>query len=367
MQIKVSDVLNSIHEFAPSSLQEAYDNTGLLIGDPDKFVKQVLVALDVTEQVVDEAISQGCGLIVSHHPLIFKGLKRITPAGTTERLVIKAIKNNIAIAAAHTNLDNILHGVNGRIADKLGLERISILRSADGLLKKLVTFCPSTHAEQVRAAIFEAGAGCIGDYDCCSYNLDGTGTFRASENASPFVGKKHEIHFEAEQRIETILPSYMVSKVVNALINAHPYEEVAYDIYPLQNKFDKVGAGVLGHLKHPMPIEDFFRFVSKTFNNKVLRHSALIDKPIRRVALCGGSGSFLISDAKASNADIFITADLKYHDFFEADGKLVLVDAGHFETEQFTKELIADIIKKKIPNFAPLISEVNSNAVHYFF
>ncbi len=316
MQIKISEIIQCLNESAPLSLQEAYDNSGLLVGDSEKLVERVLVSLDVTEEVLDEAISKECGLIVSHHPLIFKGLKHITPTGPVERIVLKAIQNDIAIASAHTNLDSVLHGVNGRIADMLGLERISILRSVDGLLKKLVTFCPSSHAEQVRAAIFEAGAGHIGHYDCCSFNLEGIGTFRAGAEASPFVGEKSKIHHEPEQRIETILPSYLVRKVVQAMIVAHPYEEVAYDIYPLQNKFDKVGAGMLGHLKQPMSIEDFFRFVSKTFNNKVLRHSPLLDKPIQCVALCGGSGAFLIPDAKASNADVFITADLKYHDFF---------------------------------------------------
>lgn len=367
MQIKISELLQVLHESAPLSLQESYDNSGLLIGDPDKLVERVLLSLDVTEAVLDEAISKRCGLIVSHHPLIFKGLKHITPSSPVERAVLKAIQHDIAIASAHTNLDNVMHGVNGRIADKLGLEQISILKPVEGLLKKLVTFCPSAHAEKVRTAIFEAGAGHIGHYDCCSYNLEGFGTFRAGGEANPFVGKKNEIHHEPEHRIETILPSYLVQKVLQAMIAAHPYEEVAYDIYPLQNTFNKVGAGMVGQLKQPMSTEDFFRLVGKTFHNKVLRHSLPIDKPIHRVALCGGSGAFLISDAKASKADVFITADLKYHDFFEADGKLVLVDAGHFETEQFTKELIGDIIKKKIPNFAPLISEVNTNAVHYFF
>jgi dinuclear metal center YbgI/SA1388 family protein len=367
MQIKISEIIQCLNESAPMALQEAYDNSGLLIGDPEKLVDKALLSLDITEAVVEEAISKGCGLIVSHHPLIFKGLKRITPTGPVERIVLKAIQNDIAIASAHTNLDNVIHGVNGRIAEMLGLEKLSILRPLDGMLKKLVTFCPSTHADRLRAAIFEAGAGHIGHYDCCSYNLEGIGTFRAGEEANPFIGEKNEIHHEPEQRIETILPSYLVQKVVQAMIAAHPYEEVAYDIYPLQNKFGKVGAGMLGQLKKPMPMVDFFRFVSETFNNKFLRHSPLIDKPIKRVALCGGSGAFLIPDAKASGADVFITADLKYHDFFEADGKLVLVDAGHFETEQFTKELIGDIIKKKFPNFAPLISEVNTNAVHYFF
>ncbi len=305
MEIKISEIVQSLHELAPLSLQEAYDNSGLLIGDPDKLVERVLVSLDVTEAVLDEAISKRCGLIVSHHPLIFRGLKHITPASPVERAVLKAIQNDIAIASAHTNLDNVMHGVNGRIADKIGLEQISILKPVEGLLKKLVTFCPSAHAEKVRTAIFEAGAGHIGHYDCCSYNLEGFGTFRAGGEANPFVGKKNEIHHEPEHRIETILPSYLVQKVLQAMIAAHPYEEVAYDIYPLQNTFNKVGAGMVGQLKQPLSTEDFFRLVGKTFNNKVLRHSLTIDKPIQRVARCGGSGAFLISGCKGFQKQMF--------------------------------------------------------------
>jgi dinuclear metal center YbgI/SA1388 family protein len=365
--MKVSDILNAIHEVAPLKLQESYDNAGLLIGTYDQQISQVLICVDITEDVIDEAIAKKCELIISHHPIIFRGLKNLVPNGPVERIVLKAVKNDIAIAAVHTNIDNVLHGVNAMIAKRIGLQKTQVLRPMPDQLKKLVTFCPTDHADKVRQAIFEAGAGQIGAYDSCSYNLEGFGTFRGGEESNPFVGSKNQVHREPEQRIETIVPSYKLKKVLDAMIHAHPYEEVAYDIYPLDNTFGNIGAGMLGYLANPITPKDFLERVMKQFNCKALRHSQLLDKPIQKIALCGGSGAFLIHDAQAAKADVFLTADLKYHDFFEADNKLLVIDAGHFETEQFTKELIADIIQKKIPNFAPLISEVNTNAVHYFF
>lgn len=367
MKKTISEILQILHEFAPLSLQESYDNSGLLIGEYDRSVERVLISVDVTEEVVDEAVQKHCELIISHHPLIFKGLKKIIPDGHVERTVIKAIKNNIGIAAAHTNLDNVLGGVNAKLAHHLGIEGLSILKTTNNLLNKLVTFCPTAHADKVRHAMFEAGAGHIGGYDSCSYNLEGFGTFRGGDDAKPFVGKKNQLHQEPEQRIEMIVPVYKRNQVIQAMINAHPYEEVAYDVYPLDNTYEGAGAGMIGNLNRPMDQSAFLEYVRDRLHCKILRHSELLTNRVSRVAICGGSGSFLIPDAKRTGADVFITADLKYHDYFEADRKILLIDAGHFETEQFTKELIADIIQKKIPNFAPLISEVNTNAVHYYF
>ncbi len=366
MEIKIDELLRSLFEEAPLILQESYDNSGLLIGRADQMVSRVLISLDVTEAVVDEAIQKKCGLILSHHPLIFKGLKNLVPSGPVERTVVKAVQHNIAVAAMHTNLDKVIQGVNGKIADKLGLKNRKIMQTEKNLLKKLITFCPVEQAEKVRLALFEAGAGQIGDYDSCSYNLDGFGTFRAGEGTTPFTGEINKLHKETEQRIETIVPVYLINKVLQALFQAHPYEEVAYDIIPLDNEFDQTGSGLIGYLEQAMEEKNFFELIRQQLKTPFLRHSQSIGKPIQKVALCGGSGSFLINHARAANADAYVTADLKYHDFFEADGKLLLVDAGHFETEQFTKELLADIIRKKIPNFAPLISGVDTNAVHYF-
>lgn len=366
MEIKINELLKALYQEAPLMLQENYDNSGLLIGRTDQLVSKVLISLDVTEAVIDEAIQKECGLILSHHPLIFKGLKNLVPSGPVERTVVKAVQHDIAVAAMHTNLDKVLWGVNGKMADKLGLVSRNIMQAEKNLLKKLITFCPNEHAEKLRLALFEAGAGQIGDYDSCSYNLDGFGTFRAGEGTNPFVGEKNELHKETEQRIETIVPVYLLDNVLQALFRAHPYEEVAYDVIPLDNEFNQTGSGLVGRFEQPMDENDFFEFLKKQLKVPVLRHTRLLGKPIQKVALCGGSGSFLIPRARAVKADAYVTADLKYHDFFEADEKLLLVDAGHFETEQFTKELLADIIQKKFPNFAPLISGVDTNAVHYF-
>jgi dinuclear metal center YbgI/SA1388 family protein len=366
MELKIRDILQSIQQIAPLSLQESYDNCGLLIGDEESAIKQVLVCIDVTEEVVDEAIKRECGLIISHHPLIFKGIKKLTPKGQVERIVIRAIANNIAIAAMHTNLDNSGQGVNFKIAEKLQLKSASVLQPTEGLLKKFVTFCPHSYADKVREAISQAGGGSIGNYDSCSFNSNGTGTFRANEAATPYVGQKNHLHEEPETRIEMIVPEFHISAVVRSLIAVHPYEEVAYDIYPLENQFQSFGAGIIGFLPDEMTENEFLVYLQTIFGTASLRHTAFIGKKIGKVAVCGGSGAFLIKTALSAQADAFVTADIKYHDFFEADGKLFLVDAGHFETEQFTKELIVEIIQKKYPTFAVLNSGVNTNAVCYF-
>jgi dinuclear metal center YbgI/SA1388 family protein len=365
--MKINELLSIILEVAPLSLQESYDNCGLIIGDPHAEINKVLLCIDVTEAVVEEAVSKECSLIISHHPIIFKGLKRLTPESHLERVVLKAIRNNIAIAAMHTNLDNSINGVNKKIADKLGLKHQRILQPTKGLLKKLVTFCPVSHVEDVRKAIFDAGAGQIGKYDCCSFNTEGTGTFRAGNEANPFIGDIGSLHHETEVRIETILPDFLTQKVIRAMISAHPYEEVAYDIYPLDNVYDSVGAGMLGTLENSLSEVGFMDLVMDVFGTPSLKHSPFTGKMVQNIAVCGGSGAFLLPAAMRAKADAFLTADVKYHDFFETENNLLLVDAGHYETEQFTKELIADILRKKIPNFAVLFSEVNTNAVGYYF
>jgi dinuclear metal center YbgI/SA1388 family protein len=366
MEIKIKDILQSIQQIAPISLQESYDNCGLLIGDEENIVSKVLVCIDVTEEVITEAIQMDCALIISHHPIIFKGLKKIVPKGPVERIVIQAISNNIAIAAMHTNLDNSNLGVNFKIAEKMKLESTSILQAREGMLKKIITFCPDSFAGNIRKAMTDAGAGHIGNYEECSFNMKGVGTFLANNMASPFVGQKHNLHEEPETRIEMIVPDYHVHKVVQALVSAHPYEEVAYDIYPLENHFQNAGAGFLGMLPDELTELQFLAFVKEIFGTETLRHTSFTGKKIKKIAVCGGSGAFLIQNAKAAKVDAFVTADIKYHDFFEVDGSMLLIDAGHFETEQFTKELIVELIRKKFPTFAVLNSEVNTNAVCYF-
>lgn len=364
--MKIKDIIAVLEEFAPLAYQEDYDNAGLIIGDKNTDCKGVLISIDVTEDVVEEAINKKANLIVCHHPIIFSGLKKITGRNYIERTVIKAIKNDIAIYAAHTNIDNVHKGVNAKIVEKLGLENPKILLPVRNQLKKLVTFVPTEKVEEVRQAIFKAGAGHIGDYDCCSYNLNGKGSFRASEQANPYVGEIGKIHYEEEVRVETIFPAHLQSKLIKALINAHPYEEVAYDIYPLNNENPKIGAGLIGEFENSIDEKEFLSQLKEVFKVPVIKHTPLLGKKIQKVAVCGGSGSFLLSRAIRQNADIFITGDMKYHQFFDAEMQIVIADVGHFESEQYTKDLFYDILTKKIPNFAFHFSEVNTNPVNYF-
>lgn len=363
MQIKT--VTDIIETFAPLALQEKYDNAGLLVGNPDMAVSGALMCVDVTESVIDEAIAMNLNLIIAHHPLIFNGLKKITGQNEVQRCVMKAIKNDIAIYAAHTNVDNVIDGVNGRIADKIGLINRKVLQSKSDMLVKLVTFVPKLHVQRVREAIFEAGAGHIGNYDACSYNSEGYGSFRANSNATPFVGEVNKIHYEEETRIEVILPEYIQNKVIASMIKAHPYEEPAYDIFPLLNDYQQVGSGLVGELLEAENESDFLQRIRVLFGGNPIRHTALTGKKIKKVAVCGGSGSFLLQDAIKAGADIFISGDFKYHDFFGAENKIIITDVGHFETEQFTKELFFDIIRKKLPTFAVHISKVNTNPIIY--
>jgi dinuclear metal center YbgI/SA1388 family protein len=313
-----------------------------------------------------EAIAKKCNLVISHHPFIFRGLKKLTSAQPETAVITLAIRNDIAIYAIHTNLDNSLDGLNALILSKIGVSRYRILSPKHGLLSKLAVFCPVDHAEKVRQALFDAGAGQIGNYDCCSYNVNGEGTFRASDLANPYVGEKNKIHVEQETRIEVIFPGYLENRIIEALMAVHPYEEVAYDLYPLRNSMSQAGAGLIGELAEPSDETQFLTQVRNNLNLPVIRHSPFLSKTIKTVALCTGSGGFLIQEAIRANADVYLTADLKYHDFFEAENKLLLADIGHYESEQGVKEwLFAELIEK-FPTFAFLISEVNTNPVHYF-
>ncbi len=364
--MKLKEIISVFEEAAPFSLQESYDNSGIQFGNPEDEVSKGLICLDITEKVVDEAIENRCDLIISHHPLLFKGIKQLTGQHYTQKALIKAIKHDICLLSVHTNLDSVMHGVNHKLAQKMGLNNIRVLQPRKGLLKKLVVFCPVVHAEKVRNALFKAGAGVIGDYDCCSYNLDGQGTFRAGDNTQPFVGEKGQVHFEEEFRIETILPSYLEKNVIKAMIEAHPYEEVAYDLYPLDNAFEKTGMGMVGDLPEPENENFFLQKLKTALNAHGIRHSPLTGNQVKKVALCGGSGSFLRDSAMAAGADIFVTADLKYHDFFDATDRMLLADVGHYESEQFTSEILYEIVSKKITTFALQISGINTNPVRYF-
>ena len=362
----VRDIIHCIEEFAPTFYQESYDNSGLQIGNYQLEVKGVLLSVDVTEEVIDEAASVGANLIIAHHPLIFAGLKRITGGNYTERTIIKALKADIAIYSCHTNMDNISGGVSFKMAEKLGLSNIKVLKPITGMFYKLVTFVPIDHAEKIRGVILEAGAGHIGNYDYCSYNLTGEGTFRASEKASPFVGTKGEIHVEPEIRIETIFAKHLENKIIPALIKAHPYEEVAYDIYPLANRNANVGAGIIGDFNQPVEEKMFLNLLKTIFKMPLIRHTALMGRNISCVALCGGSGSFLLNDACKVGADAFVSADFKYHQFFDADNRILIADIGHFESEQFTLEIFYELLMKNFSNFAVHFTKVKTNPINYF-
>ncbi|MCT4591104.1 MAG: Nif3-like dinuclear metal center hexameric protein [Carboxylicivirga sp.] len=363
--MQIQNIINELEQFAPSALKEDFDNVGLLVGDASDEVKGVLITLDITEKVIDEAIEKDCNLVVAHHPIMLSGLKKINGRNATERIVIKAIRNNIALYASHTNADSVINGVSGKMCEKLGLENCKVLSPKKESLLKLVTFVPSEQAETVRTAIFDAGAGQIGNYDACSYNLSGEGTFRGDENTNPYVGEKGKIHTEKEMRIETILPSHIKNRVIKALIKAHPYEEVAYDLYPLANEWKTTGLGMVGELPHEIDEATFLNRLKNTFQTGCVRYTDLLNKPIKRVALCGGSGSFLLGKAIAEKADVFVTGDFKYHQFADAEGRILIADIGHFESEQYTKEVFFEILTKKFSNFAIHLSNVNTNPVNY--
>lgn len=363
---KLHEIISELERFAPLSYQESYDNCGLLTGHGDMDITGALLSLDCIESTIDEAIAKGYNLIIAHHPIIFGGLKRLNGTNYVERTIIKAIQNHIAIYACHTNLDNVKLGVNKKIADKLGLVNQRILSPKKSLLKKLVTFVPAGHLESVRSALFEAGAGNIGNYDQCSFMLEGTGSFRGNEHSNPVLGEKGKLSLEKETRLELIFEGVRQGGILSALRQSHPYEEVAYDIYQLENSYQDVGSGMTGELKEPMPETEFLTLLKQVFNVKFLKHTALRQKAIKTVALCGGSGSFLLKNAINSKSDIYISSDFKYHEFFDAEGNIVVADIGHFETEQFTPEIFYEIISNKFPNFATYLTETNTNPVNYF-
>lgn len=363
--MKISDLTSFIETIAPLSLQEDYDNAGLLTGDPSWECTGVLCTLDVTEEVVNEAVRRQCNCIVAHHPLIFRGLKRITGYNAVERTVIASIKNNIAVYAAHTNLDNIISGVNGKIADKLRLTNRKVIDPKKSVLQKLYTFVPAADLDKVRDALFAAGAGDISQYTECSFTHPGTGTFKPGEGTDPYSGKIGVRQNESEIKLEVILPDYKINAVLHALFRTHPYEEVAYDLVNLANAHIGIGSGIVGDIE-PVSESDFLTFLNRHFNDGTIRHSPFTGKQIKRVAICGGAGSFLISRALTLGADAYVTGDIKYHEFFDAVGTMLLCDIGHYESEQFTTDLFIDLLLQKFPTFAVLKSEVRTNPVHYF-
>lgn len=364
--MKISEIIAQLESFAPPAFQESYDNAGLLTGDANEECTGALVTLDSTEEVIREAIRKNCNLVVAHHPIIFRGLKTITGKNYVERAVITAIRNDVAIYAIHTNLDNVLNGVSGKMAEVLGLKNVNVLSFRENTLKKLFTFVPIENAEQVRKAIFDAGGGNIGKYSQCSFNMDGSGTFMAKEGADPYIGEVGKPTTTREMKIEIVFPAYLENKIVDAMLSAHPYEEVAYDVVALSNNYQLAGSGVIAEIEEPMSETNFLQHLKDRFELQTIRHTPFLEKPVKRVAICGGAGSFLIPKALSAGADVFVTSDVKYHEFFDAEGKMLVADIGHFESEQFTTELLRQLLAEKFPTFAILKSGTKTNPVNYF-
>ncbi len=364
--MKIAEIIHHLETIAPPAFQESYDNAGLLTGMPEWECTGALITLDATEEVIMEAKERNCNMVIAHHPIIFKGLKKINGKNYVERAVIAAIKNDIAIYAIHTNLDNMLQGVSGKMAEILGLQNINILSFKENTLKKLFTFVPIESAEDVRKAIFDAGGGNIGKYSQCSFNMDGTGTFMAKEGADPYIGEVGKPTTTREMKIEVVFPYYLELKIVQAMLDAHPYEEVAYDVVALSNFYQYTGSGVIAELPEPIEEKDFLTRLKEVFRLPVVRHTPLLNRPVKRIAICGGAGSFLITSALTAKADVYVTADVKYHEFFDADGRMVIADIGHFESEQFTIDLLRDVLVQKFPTFAILKSGIKTNPVNYF-
>lgn len=370
--MKIRDIITLFEELSPLAYSEGFDNTGLLVGDANADITGILVTLDTLEAVVDEAIAKKCNLIVSFHPIIFSGMKKIIGKTYVERVVQKAIKHDIAIYSNHTALDNSWNGVNAKICEKLGLKNRKVLIPQKGTIKKLITFVPVKNAETVRNAIFEAGGGSIGNYDHCSFNIEGLGSFRGNEESDPVIGEKGILHFEKEVQVGVTFPKHLERNVLKALFESHPYEEVAYEVTTLDNDNQQIGMGMIGEFEEPFTAMEFLEFLKKTMNTDCVRYSQPLEKPIKKVAVLGGSGSFAIEAARGAGADAFVSADFKYHDFFRAENAILLADIGHYESEQYTKELLHSFLTKKMTNFAPalaeekiIISDINTNPISY--
>jgi dinuclear metal center YbgI/SA1388 family protein len=366
LTMKIKEVIQVLEQWAPKAFQESYDNSGIQTGNSVLELTGALISLDVTEEVIDEAIRLKCNLIISHHPLLFKGIKSITGKNDIERCLIKAIKHDLTLYAIHTNLDHIANGVNYKIGKILGLHDLRILMPKSDLLSKLVTYVPLKDKETVVKALFHAGAGQIGNYSECSFQSEGTGSFKPNNESRPTIGEANKLEHVPEYRIETVFPSHLQYNILAALKKAHPYEEVAYDIFPLNNNWESVGAGMIGKLHKPMAVNEFLAHLKTTMKLNTFKATRGFNGNIEKVALCGGSGSFLLKNALNSGAQAFVTADFKYHEFFDAEDQILVADIGHYESEVYTKDLIYGYLKEKFSNIAILISEINTNPIHYY-
>lgn len=362
----IADVTSAIEKIAPLALQEDYDNCGLQVGNRTEICTGAILCVDVTQAIVDEAVSRGCNLIISHHPLIFKGLKRLTGASQVEQTVMKAIRTGVAIYSCHTAIDNATNGVSWEMARRLNVVDVETLEPQQGKLLKLSVMVPNAYCEAVKTAIFNAGAGTIGYYDCCSFSVQGEGSFRALKGANPFVGQVGEVHHEPETRIDVVMPRWLKNKVETALINAHPYEVPAYEFIAIENELKLTGSGVVGRLSTIVKLSQLISQIKEAFNSPIVRcNTAEVEQEVSKIAMCGGSGSFLIRNAIAKGVQVYITSDVKYHDFVDYKNDIIIVDIGHFESEQCTKNIFYREIQEKFPNFALYYSDIEKNPINY--
>jgi dinuclear metal center YbgI/SA1388 family protein len=362
----IFDLYQYLQDLAPFQYQEDYDNSGLIVGAMDTVINGVLVSLDCTEAIIEEAISLGANIVVCHHPIVFKGFKKINGSNYVERTIIKAIKHDVAILAIHTNIDNIIAGVNHTMADKLGLINRKILVPKPNTLVKITTFVPKNDLEKVTNAMHKAGAGQIGEYKDCAFFIEGQGSFTPTGSANPSTGQLNVKSFESEIRVEMILPSHCQNAVLKALKTSHSYEEVAYYLSPLTNEDKGVGAGMVGELPQPLLTVDFLEMVKKQFDVKFIKHTAIVHETITKVGLCGGSGSFLTKNAIFSGSQAYISADFKYHEFFDAEGKILILDIGHYESEKNIIDRLFALISNNFHTFAAHYTKVDTNPVKYF-
>ena len=364
--MQVKDITSLIEKIAPLHYQEDYDNAGLIVGNSDMAVTGILLCLDSTERVVDEAIEMDCNLIIAHHPIVFKGLKKLNGKNYVESTLIKAIRHNVAIYAMHTNLDNMLqNGVNTKIAEKLELGRLKIIQPKLDTICKLLVYAPLENAESIKNALFESGAGHINNYSECSFESQGNGSFKPALTSNPKIGTPGQRENIQEIKIEVLLPRHLIASTLSNVRAIHPYEEVAYDLIQINNTNQTIGAGIYGDLTKPMDSKQFLKYIKEKLNLQVVRHTAF-EKPIKTVAICGGSGSFLIQNIKQIKADAYITADIKYHEFFDVENQYMLCDIGHYESEIYTLEIFFKEIKEKYPNFAVIFCKENTNPIQYF-
>lgn len=364
MKIAIKEITQAFESIAPLALQESYDNSGLIVGEPNKQVGKALLSLDCTPEVIEEAIRLSCDMVISHHPIVFKGLKRFNAKNYVERSVMMAIKHDIALYACHTNLDNVYnYGVNQRIANRLGLVNTYIMAPKNDLLVKLGVHVPKDHLEAVESAMFEHGAGEIGNYDECGFSWEGEGTFKPKHGSNPFSGEIGEKSAEKEYRLEMVVPNYKVGNALRALKEAHPYEEVAYDLTVLKNEWQTVGSGMIGEFVEPMQVSEFPAFLKDKMELTGFKSTKTQKQTIKKVGICGGAGSFLIGQARAMGCDAYITSDIKYHEFFDAENDMLLCDIGHYESEKYTIPLLKEILSKKIPNFATIFAQTDTNPV----